>query len=395
MKTKLFIVACSLLSTVAIAQSTQPKETLEDGNRDSKGNLVRGPYETNRFFDNTFIQAGVGAGIYLGNQNANFGARITPTYDLAIGKWLTPSVGLRVQLSFSTAREYSSSYTSSFGMGTYLQKFNMLNLHGDVMWNLSTAIAGYKESRVYEVIPYIGAGWVNTFYHDRPTSNQLAMSFGIINKFRVTPTIDINLELRSTYANGNLDLSTINNRVDIPVAATAGVTIRFGRKNFKRVVKPDYTPYENRIMKLENTTSELNNANEKLAKELAAEKARVIPAPVPVEVKTSSIEVTPVALFFSIGKATLDAKELVNLDFYVNNAIKKDPKKVFTLTGYADKATGNTEINQRLSRQRVDYVYNLLVTKYGVAKDRLVTKSAGDENNPFKLAELNRVVIID
>lgn len=394
MKTTIFIAACTLLSTFTMAQNSNLKTSLEDGNRDSKGNLVRGPYETNRFFDNTFIQVGVGAGMYLGNQNAKFGARITPTYDFAIGKWLTPSVGLRVQLSYSSAmREYSSSYTSSFAMSNGLQKFNMLNLHGDVMWNLSTAIAGYKESRVYEVIPYIGAGWVNTFYHNKPSANELALSFGIINKFRVTPTIDINLELRSTYAKGHLDLSTINNRVDIPVAATAGVTVRFGQKNFKRVVKPDYTPYESSIMKLTDKNSELTNANTKLTKELATEKARVITVPAPVV--TSSVEVTPVALFFSIGKSKLDAKDLVNLDFYVNNAIKKDAKKVFTLTGYADKATGNTEINDRLSRERVDFVYNLLVTKYGIAKDRLVTKSAGDQNNPFNLAELNRVVIID
>ena len=72
-------------------------------------------------------------------------------------------------------------------------------------------------------------------------------------------------------------------------------------------------------------------------------------------------------LFFRIGKATLDSKELTNLEFYVRNAMKLDSDKTFTLIGSADKDTGNRELNQRLSEQRMEYVYDLLKNKYGVA----------------------------
>lgn len=100
-------------------------------------------------------------------------------------------------------------------------------------------------------------------------------------------------------------------------------------------------------------------------------------------------------MFFPIGKATLDKKELTNLEFYVNNAIKADKNKTFTLIGSADSATGSKELNQRLSEQRMEYVYNLLVEKYKISPERLVKKAEGDTNNRFSEPELNRVVIVE
>ena len=113
------------------------------------------------------------------------------------------------------------------------------------------------------------------------------------------------------------------------------------------------------------------------------------------QITVSTVSASPVVLFFPIGKATLDKKELTNLEFYVKHAIKADKNKTFTLIGSADKATGSKELNQRLSEQRMQYVYDLLVNKYGVSKDRLVKKAEGDTNNRFAEPELNRAVIVE
>ena len=79
----------------------------------------------------------------------------------------------------------------------------------------------------------------------------------------------------------------------------------------------------------------------------------------------------------------------------MKNAIKADKNKTFTLIGSADKDTGTKEINQRLSEQRMQYVYELLVNKYGVSPERLVKKAEGDMNNRFAEPELNRAVIVE
>ena len=36
-----------------------------------------------------------------------------------------------------------------------------MNLHGDVMFNLNALFGGYNQHRVYEIIPYVGAGFTH------------------------------------------------------------------------------------------------------------------------------------------------------------------------------------------------------------------------------------------
>ena len=56
---------------------------------------------TNGFWDNWFISGGIGASVLMGDydKNASFGKRISPTINIALGKWFTPGLGLRLQYS--------------------------------------------------------------------------------------------------------------------------------------------------------------------------------------------------------------------------------------------------------------------------------------------------------
>ena len=98
----------------------------------------------------------------------------------------------------------------------------------------------------------------------------------------------------------------------------------------------------------------------------------------------SKVTASPVALFFPIGKATLDKKEPTNLEFYVNNAIKADKNKTFTLIGSADSATGSKELNQRLSEQRMEYIVQFVSKSIKISPERLVKESGGRYEQPFQ-----------
>ena len=176
-------------------------------------------------------------------------------------------------------------------------------------------------------------------------------------------------------------------------SVTLGLTFKLNRRGFKRVVPPvvpDYTPYLNRIDALESDNAELDGRNKALTAENEELRRRQ-----PETVTVSRVSASPVALFFAIGKATLDKKELANLDFYVKNAMKADKEKTFIIIGSADSATGTAAFNQRLSERRMQYVYDLLIDKYGISADRLVKKAEGDTNNRFDDPELNRAVILE
>lgn len=72
------------------------------------------------------------------------------------------------------------------------------------------------------------------------------------------------------------------------------------------------------------------------------------------------VTASPVALFFNIGKATLDKKELTNLEFYVGNAIKADKEQDF----YADWLGGQRYGQQEDfgSSEQVNNVWNMCTT---------------------------------
>ena len=89
---RLYLIALFII--VSLAATAQ-----ENGNRDAQNRIVRGPYETNRFFDNIFVGVAGGVNIYFGEHDSygKFGKRMAPALDIHVGKWFTPSIGARVE----------------------------------------------------------------------------------------------------------------------------------------------------------------------------------------------------------------------------------------------------------------------------------------------------------
>ena len=370
----------------------------EDGNRDQNNKIIRGPYETNRLFDNLFINGSGGINIYHGENDSHgsLGKRLAPALDFGVGKWVTPSVALRLGYSGLKAKgwtDWHSIYAKGKAdKGIFREKFGISYLHGDVMWNFSNAVSGYKETRTWNFVPFVGFGWVHS-YGNSTVRNEIGVSVWLLNTIRLCDLMDLTLEGRHLFVNQRLDGVVSGRRYEGMTSVCIGVNFKLNRRGFKRVEKPDYTFYQNRVSALEKDNTVLAGKNKQLAEENEILRQRK-PEVMTIEGK-ERVKASPVALFFSLGKATLDKKELANLDFYVQNAIRADKNKVFTLIGTADSATGSKEVNQRLSEQRMQYVFDLLVRKYGIPETRLIKKAEGDTNDRFPDPALNRSVIIE
>lgn len=388
------------LLTASLALVAAGVMAQENGNRDEQNRVVRGPYETNRFFDNIFIGVAGGVNIYHGENDSygKFGKRLAPALDVNVGKWFTPSVGARIGYSGINAKGWTSGQTVyakdvfDKKANIYNEKFGVSYLHTDFLWNFSNAVSGYKETRTWNFVPFFGAGWARS-YGNGAHNDEFAMSIGLLNNIRLCNLLDLTLEARRMLVNQRFDGVSSGSKDEGMTSVTMGLTFKLNRRNFKRAAAPvDVTPYLSRIKALESDNTTLAGKNKTLADENTALRNRK-PETVTVAGE-SKVSATPVALFFQIGKATLDKKELTNLDFYVKNALQADRNKTFTLYGGADKATGTAAFNQKLSEKRMQYVYDLLVNKYGISKDRLKTVAEGDRNNRFSEPELNRTVII-
>ena len=379
------LLAVAGLSSAAMAQSTGYK------------NVPSEKYSvfTNTFWDNWFVSAGVGAEMLLGNGDAHnsIGDRISPTFNASVGKWFTPGLGLRLQYSGYEGKGARKGF-GSFAKGTpdaagyYDQKFHYMNLHGDVLFNLSAMIAGYNPDRVYEVIPYLGAGFTHS-YSGVNKSQALAVNAGIINKFRVSPVLDINLELSGMMVEGKFDREPGGKHdFDGVVAATAGLTYHFKTRGFEKAIVAKDLISEAELRDMRNRMNDLAAENQSLKDQLSRK-----PEVVAETVVKNVGDVTPYAVFFEIGSSVVSPREKVNIGILADY-MKKYPEVKVQLFGYADNATGSVALNDRLSAQRAQAVAKVLTDEFGISSSRIATEGQGGVDK-YEKVYLNRKVQIE
>ncbi|MDE6148071.1 MAG: OmpA family protein [Bacteroidales bacterium] len=402
----LFFGAAALIAVSLTASTTLNAQ--ENGNRDENGKIVRGPYETNRFGDNWFIGVGGGVNVFW---NDGYEVAVGPSIDANIGKWFTPSIGMRMGYQGISSKAWLDhptvlGPTLDSEKGKYQQKFGYMYVHGDFLWNISNAFSGYKETRFWNFVPYLHAGFFRSYGLDGVdfADNEFAAGGGLINNLRLTDRLDLVLDMRATVVSGRVSGGS---GVAVLPTVTMGFAVDLGWPNFIRtstVVGAVAAADADRISVLESAAAALEVANanlqeqnkslasdnRKLSKEVS--KLKNQPKYDPADFYKG---MTPAAVYFNIGQAVLPEKELEHLDFIAKNILAKadDQCKVYiTLQGTADSNTGSKSRNQQLSEARGQYVYDLLTGKYGISRDRLVVKS-----NVVKAAddpELSRAVTI-
>lgn len=401
---KCFVAAVAVMAMAAWSGAQASAQ--ENGNREN-GKVVRGPYLTNRFGDNWFI--GVGGGINLFG-DGGYKPAVTPAVDVTVGKWITPSVGVRVGYQGVTGAEWSKTPSVLGGIldpdkDLYKQRFGVAYVHADALWNVSNAWSGYKETRFWNFVPYAHTGILATYnrkgeakYRDL----EFAAGVGLLNNLRLSNRLNLTLDLRGILVNGRHHAG--KGGASGEISATLGLSVNLGRTNWSRLSSYHNPADADKVAAAEASAAALAAAN----KALEAEKAKLAKANAalaaenedlknrPVETKEvvvpSTVEAGVVsgAFYFELGSATLSDSELARLDSYMQaNNIASLP--AIYLTGSADTKTGSIKHNLYLAQQRVNNVKDLLVKKYGVPADKIVVRHGAVES---ALPELDRAVMI-
>ena len=73
--------------------------------------------------------------------------------------------------------------------------------------------------------------------------------------------------------------------------------------------------------------------------------------------------------------------------------LKDNPDAKIDVVGYADRGTGTSEYNLRLSEKRAQAVADALVNEYGIERDRLNVRCEGSDAQPYDTNDWNRVVV--
>lgn len=105
--------------------------------------------------------------------------------------------------------------------------------------------------------------------------------------------------------------------------------------------------------------------------------------------------VVPILVAFPINKSTISNEARVNLGFFAKAIKEGKSNVVYQISGYADKGIGSKAINERLSRESAEAVYNVLVRELGVPASKLMmSHHGGVDNMYYDDPRLSRAVIV-
>lgn len=380
--------AAMMMVAVAAPLSAQSPNTTEKVEYSTNKYKV----ETNTFWNNWFISLGAGGQVYFGDHDKqmSLGKRIAPALDVAVGKWFTPGVGLRLMysgLKIKGATQNGSHSTGEvYDSSKWLdkQKFSMYNVHADVLFNLSNLLCGYKETRIWNCSPYVGLGWARVW--DAPQAKEVTANIGVLNTFRLCKALDLNVDVRGAFMNDRFDGEEGGRSSEGLLTATVGLTYKFKQRGWNR--SKTVTRYDNAALDaMREKLNQMGAENERLRKALAEgnkEKAQEV-----VKKMASANLVT-----FQIGKSKLSNEARANLGMMAEAIKTASPDAVYVITGYADSGTGSKAINERLSKERAEAVYDCLTKEFGVNKSQLrIDYKGGVDNMFYDDPRLSRAVI--
>ena len=400
MKIKNILLSCLMLSGALTASA-----------QEAKTEYVPNPY--------WYIQIQGGAQYTLGE--IDFKDLISPNVQVSVGRQFSPIFGARLSVNAWQSRagidltsfQYpevagegaQSSTTATRPGGTVKWKWMYVAPGIDFTFNLSNAIYGYNPNRIFNLSAFIGGGanigwgmdkesnWENAALVDQYYKETLAdgnnpenlayawtgtkvrgyARAGIAADFKVSEAVSLGLEVNANTLSDHYNGKKAKNW-DWYFNALAGVKINLGPTHTTRTIEAP-KPVERIVEKV-------------------VEKIIEKPCP-PVEPATNAVVVKEPFrrdVFFNINQTTVAKKELVKVQ-EVADYLKANPNATVEVTGYADRGTGNPTINNRLSKQRAQAVFNLLTKKHKIAASRIKVDYKGDTIQPFAKDVENRVAI--
>ena len=397
---KLFL-SLAVVAAMAVTASAQVIKGAE-------AQTVRGPYETNRLFDNVFFGIAGGLNFYQGEQDhtMDLEKRFGYAYQAYLGKWVTPSVGLRLGYYGGEQRAfYNYSLTNPFVDKAdhykwgYEQKMKSHTVRADVMWNISNAFAGYRSDRFLDFAPYLGIGammarTVKPISGEHMTEHEFGVTAGLYTMFRLGKALDLTLDVNQTLVNQAWDADVRDSRYEFVGNVALGLAYQFKNREFSRAHAPvDVTSYNNKIKDLSSALDAVNAKNKKLNSDIEEAKKAVTPEYV-VRDGSEKVVPSPFAVYFQKGKSKLSEDQVMSIQFYVQEAMAKSKDYIFVIKSAADSATGSAATNEKLSKARLDAVLNVIKACGGKYHMEDVSMGGTDAFSKSK-NELNRVVVIE
>ena len=338
-----------------------------------------------------YVQAQIGGQYTLGE--VDFSDLLSGNFQVAGGYNFTPVWGLR--LAIDTWQSKGGTELGYLGLGTQTWKYNFVAPTLDVTCDLTNWILGYKPDRVcnFGLLAGLGAnfGWNNDdaaavknliyatggeaidpahqmTYLWTGTKTRFVGRFGAYLDFNVSRRVALGLELNCNATSDRYNSKKAGN-ADWYFNALAGVKVRLGKLAPKKAPEPIVV--------------------EKIVEKIVE---KPVEKPVVKEPEAPKRETLRRDIFFTLRGSEVSRTEMAKVEDVVAY-LNKYPDAKVSVTGYADKGTGNPRLNVGYAQKRAQVITNLLVNRFGIDRSRIMMDSKGDTVQPYEQNDLNRVTI--
>lgn len=321
------------------------------------------------------------------NTAYSFGRTWTPTASVSVGHMFTRDLGLR----FDVNGAWAQSNAPFLGAPARQFNYNYLTADVDLLVNIMSIM---DRRKTYPFNWYLIGGvgmhnaWNNAqaqdlaaqgglnLFSDRGYRHASNFRLGTQVEVYLCKTLSLNVEADYNFRGNPKKQSFVSDRSQLQLLA--GLTFKFGYRAREKEEPAVLVPAVPRdTVDVPAQTTPITSP--------------AISQPRKTEVKDTT-EWTKVSIFYSIRSSRAAKKEQQKITDLAQ-WMKAHPAARATVTGYADKGTGNETINMAYSRQRAEAVTASLVS-LGVEPSRLTTEARGDQEQPYADNDRNRVVIV-
>lgn len=343
-----------------------------------------------------YVRAQAGGQYTLGE--VDFGDLISPNAQIAAGYNFTSVWGLRLGINAWQSKGGSTVYRTNsaneWAPNEFTWKYKYVAPTLDATINLTNLFGGFNAKRLCDVTFFAGVGANIAFSNDEaadantaimavdPTARLRYLWDGTKPRFVGQAGVDVDFNISKRVALGiEVSANTLSDHYNSKKAGNSdwyfnglvGVKFNLGKSTKEVEKKIDCPPAETKIIEriVEKPVEKVVYKEPETAK--AAETLRR-------------------DIFFTINSTRIVAKEMTKVDD-IANFLKANPNAKVSITGYADKGTGNATINRSLSQRRAAVVVRTLKEKYGISESRITSDFKGDTEQPFAENNKNRVSI--
>lgn len=203
--------------------------------------LTLGCLKANAQSQDFFIRIGANANYYWGDDDSylNLGAHISPSANITVGKWFNPYWGVQIGGNYGKINAVALTNDTPYGTGEitdktannkicYKEKFNILTIQPEIVYNVSNGMCGYNSKRVFNVLVHLGPSYGHSNGNGY-SANAISATLGLTTTWRICRNIQFWAGSRLTVFNKGFDKVTYRGDIDCMGNVSAGLSFNFGK----------------------------------------------------------------------------------------------------------------------------------------------------------------------